>query len=70
MVSSDIQMWMDENTHIIRQIVCAIIFLGKQGLPFRGDNEDLCTTKNPENFLTLLIKCFAESNSILFNHLN
>ena len=47
-------MRMDENRHIIRQIVRAILFLGKQGLPFHGDNEDLNITKNPGNFLTLL----------------
>ena len=45
---------MDKNRHIIRQIVCAILFLGKQGLSFRGDNEDLNITKNPGNFLALL----------------
>ena len=56
---------MDENRHIIRQIVRAILFLGKQGLPFRGNNEDLNITKNPGNFLALL-KCFSESDSILF----
>ena len=30
------QMGMDNNMHIIRQIVHAILFLGKQGLPLRG----------------------------------
>ena len=45
---------MDENRHIIRQIVRAILFMGKHGLPFRGDNEDLNITKNPGNFLALL----------------
>ena len=45
---------MDENRHIIRQIVCAILFLGKQVLPFHDDNEDLNITKNPGNFLALL----------------
>ena len=60
---------MDENRHIIRQIVRAIPFLGKQGLPFRGDNEDLNITKNPGNFLALP-KRFSESDSILFDHLN
>ena len=69
MANSDIQMRMDENRHIIRQIFCAILFLGKQGLPFRGDNEDLNITKNPGNFLALL-KCFSESGSIIFDHLN
>ena len=55
--------------HIICQIVRAFLFLGKQGLPFRGDNEDLNITKNPGNFLALL-KCFSVSDSILFDHLN
>ena len=54
MANSDTQMRMDENRHIIHQIVRAILFLGKQGLPFRGDNEDLNNTKNPGNFLALL----------------
>ena len=70
MANSDIQMRMDENRQIIRQIVRAILFLGKQRLSFRGDNEDLNITKNPGNFLALLIKCFSESDSILFDHLN
>ena len=69
MANSDIQMRMDENRHIIRQIVHAILFLRKQGLPFRGDNEDFNITKNPGNFLALL-KCFSESDYILFDHLN
>ena len=51
MANSDIQMQMDENRHIIRQIVRAILFLGKQGLPFCGDNDDLNITKNPGNFV-------------------
>ena len=46
---------MDENRHIIRQIVRAILFLGKQGLPFRGDNEDLNITKNLGNFFALRV---------------
>ena len=54
MANSDIQMRMDENRHIIRQIVRAILFLGKQGLPFRGDCEDLNITKNAGNFLGFL----------------
>ena len=41
MANSDIEMQMDENRHIIHQIVRAILFFGKQGLPFRGDNEEL-----------------------------
>ena len=54
MANSDIQMRMDENRHIIRQIVRAILFMGKQGLSFRGDNKDLNITKNSGNFFALL----------------
>ena len=60
MANSDIQMRMDENRHIIRQIVCGILFLGKQGLPFRGDNEDLNITKNPGNYY------FTQRNCSIF----
>ena len=45
MANSDIQMCMDENEHIIRQVVHVTLFMGKQELPFCGDNEDLSTTK-------------------------
>ena len=54
MVSSDIQMRVDENIHIICQIVRVIILLGKQRLTFHVDNEDFCITNNPGNFLALL----------------
>ena len=68
MANSDIQMQMDENRHIIRQIVRAILFLGKQGLPFRGDNKDLNITKNPGNFLALRV--FLRVILFFFDHLN
>ena len=68
MANSDIQMRLDENRHIIRQIVRAILFMGKQGLPFRGDSEDLNIIKNLE--ISSLFKCFSESDSNLFDHLN
>ena len=58
MANSDIQMRMDENRHIIRQIVRAILFLGKQGLPFRGDNEDLNITKKSWKFLGFTLSVF------------
>ena len=60
---------MNENKHIMRQIVRAIIYLAKQGLPFRGNNEDLSLCKNPGNFLALL-KNYAETDDILHRHLN
>ena len=47
----------------------AIIYLGKQGLPSRGDTEQLHLSKNPGNFLALL-KNYAETDEILFRHLN
>ncbi len=47
----------------------AIIYLGKQGLPFRGDTEELNVSKNPGNFLALL-KNYAETDEILYRHLN
>ena len=50
--NSDIQMRMDENKHIICQIVCAIYFLGMQGFPCHGDNEDLSTTKKILEIIT------------------
>ncbi len=39
MFSDSIQKKITENEHILRQIVRAILFLGKQGLPFRGNAE-------------------------------
>ena len=67
--NSAIQVRINENKHILRQIVCAIIYLGKQGLPFRGDTEELNLCKNPGNFLALL-KNYAETDEILHQHLN
>ena len=68
-VDSALQVRMRENKHIVQQIVRAVIILAKQGLPFRGDVEDLSLRKNPGNFLALL-KYFAETDAILSNHLN
>ena len=39
MRSSSLQSRMAENSHILRQIVCAVLFLCKQGLALRGDVE-------------------------------
>jgi len=59
---------MVQNKHILKQIVCAVLFLGKQGLPFRGDKEDINSSRNPGNFLALL-KDYEEVDEILHDHL-
>ena len=41
MFSGAVQENIEENKHIIRQIVRAILYLAEQGLPFRGDVEDV-----------------------------
>ena len=46
----------------------AIVFLAKQGVAFHGKAEDIKSSKNSGNFLTFL-KSFAETNSILHDHL-
>ena len=46
-----------------------MIFLAKQGLPFRGDVERAQTNKNPGNFLALL-KDYAATDDVLFKHFN
>ena len=71
MTDNSLQARMNENKHIIREIVRAIIFLAKQGLPFRGDVECSLQSnkKNPGNFLALL-KNYAAAGEALFNHLN
>lgn len=53
---------------IIHQIVRAILFLAKQGLPFR-DHEDLNLDKKPGNFLAIS-KVFAENCEVLRQHLS
>ena len=68
MANSALQIRMNENKHIMHQIVRAIMFLAKQGLPFRGDREDVSLSKNPGNFLALL-KDYAETDEILYKHL-
>ena len=69
MVSSALQSRIAENKHILQQIVRAIVFLAKQGLPFRGDVEDVSSGKNPGNFLALLAM-LAESDNLLYRHLH
>ena len=65
MSNSTLQKQLSENKHILCQIVRVILYLGKQGLPFRGDVENL---SHPGNFLALL-KVFAENDEILKKHL-
>ena len=54
MTSSVIQCRMEENNQILMQIVRAILFLGKQGLPFRGTIESVETSQNPAIFYRCL----------------
>ena len=61
---SQLQTRIAQNKHILKQIVRAILFLGKQGLAFCGDNGDINSSKNPGNFLALL-KDYAEHDEIL-----
>ena len=50
--------------HIFKQIVHAVLFLGRQSLALHGDKEDINSTKNPVKFLALL-KDYAERDDIL-----
>ncbi len=68
MINNALQLAINKNRHILRQIVRAILFLAKQGIAFRGKVEDLESSKNPCNFLSLL-KTFAENDEILYDHL-
>ncbi len=68
MSSNALQKKIDENRHILRQMVRAVVLLGKQGIAFRGKIENITSTKNPGNCLALL-KFYAETDTILFNHL-
>ena len=68
---SNIQGRIAENTHILKQIVRAILYLTRQGMALRGDSEDPTegAKHNPGNFLALL-KVFAADDQILRQHLN
>ena len=68
MASSTLQVQMEENKQIMKQIVRAIVYLAKQGVSLRGDVEDVNLKKNLGNFLALL-KDYAESDPILHKHL-
>jgi len=45
--STALELKIDENKHILFQIVHAALFLGKQGLALRGDTENTFSAKNP-----------------------
>ena len=60
-VSSVLQDRIANNRHILQEIVRAILYLTKQGLPLRGHREQ---NSNPGNFLALL-KDRACTDSIL-----
>ena len=71
LTDNKIQKRVSENTHILKQIVRAVLYLSKQGLALRGDTEDPTDSSqhNPGNFLALL-KVFANDDPILHQHLN
>ena len=54
MVSTALQDHLATNRHILQEIVRAILFLTKQGLPLHGHSESICSSSNPGNFLALL----------------
>ena len=58
-----------KNRLIMERIVRAILYLGKQGLAFRGRGEDPERGSNPGNFLSLL-HLMAENDKLLRNHLH
>ena len=68
MTNHTLQARIAQNKHILQVIVRSILFLAKQGLPFRGDKEDVNSEKNPGNFLALM-KLFAENDTVLRDHL-
>ena len=57
-----------KNRLIVECIVRAVLFLGKQGLAFRGKGEDPDRGSNPGNFLSLL-HLMAENDEVLRSHL-
>ena len=68
MSNHTLQAQIARNKHILQAIVRCILFLAKQGLPFRGDKESIDSGGNPGNFLALM-KLLAEKDSILRDHL-
>ena len=62
----------EENKEILRQIVLAVEFLAKQGLPLRGHRDDKVNFANEDinrgNFIAVL-QLLAKRNDILRKHL-
>ena len=68
-ISSLNQELYDKNFSIVKSIVKAIIFCGKQNVPLRGHRDDsTSTTVNKGNFLALL-HLMAETDTVLKDHL-
>ncbi len=51
-----VQSQMTENTHILQQIVCGVIHLAKQGIPFRGDVEKISSPTKSGKFFSIAKK--------------
>ena len=58
----------EKNRKILKGIIRAVEFLGKQGLAFRGDNETIDGKGNPGNFLALM-KLIGEKDETIGMHL-
>ena len=62
----------DENKHILCQIILAVEFLAKQGLPFRGHRDDKVDFSSEDtnrgNFVATL-QLMTKSDTILSKHL-
>ncbi|XP_068693073.1 zinc finger MYM-type protein 1-like [Montipora foliosa] len=58
----------EQNREVLKCIVRAVLFCGRQCIALRGDVENLDTPKNPGNFLALL-KLSAVHDSVLKCHL-
>ncbi len=54
LINNSLQHTIHKNRHILRLIVRAILLLAKQGIAYRGKEEDLESSQNPGNFLSLL----------------
>lgn len=57
-----------ENRHILKMIMKAILFCGKQCIALRGDHEEMSGMGNPGNFLSLL-SILSEHHELLQRHL-
>ena len=68
MVSKSLQDRLATNEHVLLEVVHAIIYFIKQGLPLRGHREQISYSSNPGNFLALL-KQRACTDEILRKHL-